>query len=75
MYDVRPATKEIKGWVDLSIETKRQNAVELAAAWGLMSKPKAGETYAIHEGTVTFRIRQSTYDEWLDIVNSVTEEK
>lgn len=73
MYSARKATKQIKGYMDLIIENKKDNAVELAAAWGLMARKAMSETWTINGDTVTFRMKQSTFEEWLDIVKSVTE--
>lgn len=75
MYTVKPATKEIKGWIDITIDQKPEHAVELAAAWGLMFRPKRGECHWIEGETVVFRVMQSTFNDWIDIVNSVTEKK
>jgi hypothetical protein len=73
MYSARKATKQIKGYMDLIIENKTDNAIELAAAWGLMARKALSEKWAINGDTVTFRMKQSTFEEWLDIVKSVTE--
>lgn len=75
MYTAKPATKEIKGWIDITIDQKPENAIELAAAWGLMFRPKRGECHWVEGNTVIFRVMQSTFNDWIDIVNSVTEKK
>ena len=37
MYEVKMATREVKGLVDLTVKNTKDNAVELAAAWGLFA--------------------------------------
>lgn len=74
MYTVKKATKEIKGLVDLTMTNTKENAVELAAAWGLYAHHGLRETYHIKGDTITFRMTTKTFTEWLDIVKSVKEQ-
>lgn len=74
MYDVKPATREVKGFVDLTMENGKDNTVELAAAWGLFAHKKMCESYVIKGDKITFRMTRKTFNEWLDIIQSVTAE-
>ena len=74
MYEVRQATKEVRGLVDLTMDNTKENAVELAAAWGLFAHRGLRESYTIKGNTITFRMTKKTFDEWLDIIKSVREE-
>lgn len=71
MYEVTKATKEIKGLVDVTIENNKDNAIELAAAWGLYARHSLRETYTIKDNKITFRMTSRTFAEWLDIIKSV----
>jgi hypothetical protein len=71
MYEVKKATKEIKGLVDVTMENTKDNAVELAAAWGLYARHSLRETYTIKDNKITFRMTSRTFAEWLDIIKSV----
>lgn len=74
MHSVQPAMKPIKGMVDVSIRNNQENAVELAAAWGLFSGRKGKEKWLAVNGFVVFRMKQDTYEEWLDIVTTVKQD-
>lgn len=74
MYEVRQATKKIKGLVDLSMDNTKENTVELAAAWGLFAHKRLCESYTIKNDKITFRMTRKTFNEWLDIIKSVREE-
>lgn len=71
MYTVAIATKEIKGMVNVTIENTKDNAIELAAAWGLYARHSIRESYSIKNDTITFRMTTRTFTEWLDIIKSV----
>lgn len=71
MYTVKKATKEISNMVDVTLENTKDNAVELAAAWGLYARHSFRETYSIKNDTITFRMTARTFAEWLDIIKSV----
>ena len=73
MYEVKNATREVKGLVDLIIENTTDNAVELAAAWGLFAHRGLRERYTISGDSVTFRMTRKTFAEWLDIIKVVKE--
>lgn len=73
MYKVKKATKEIKGFIDVTMENNKDNAVELAAAWGLFAKKSITESYRIQDDTITFRMKEKTFSEWLDIIKTVRE--
>ena len=47
MYEVKNATREVKGLVDLTVKNTNENAVELAAAWGLFAHRSLREKYTI----------------------------
>ena len=74
MYEVRQSTKKIKGLVDLTMDNTKENAVELAAAWGLFGHKKLREGYTIKNDKITFRMARKTFNEWVDIIKSVREE-
>lgn len=74
MYTVKKATREVKGLMDLTITNTKDNAVELAAAWGLYAHHGVRETYSIKGDTITFRMTAKTFAEWLDIIKSVREQ-
>lgn len=74
MYEVRQATREVRGLVDLTMDNTKENAVELAAAWGLFARRGLREGYTIKGNTITFRMTRKTFNEWLDIIKSVREE-
>ena len=74
MYEVRQATREVKGLVDLTMDNTKENAVELAAAWGLFAHRGLREGYTIKGNKITFRMTRKTFNEWLDIIKSVREE-
>lgn len=71
MYEVTNATKEIKGLVDVTIENNKDNAIELAAAWGLYSRRSLRESYTVRDTKIIFRMTTKTFAEWLDIIKSV----
>jgi hypothetical protein len=71
MYTVAIATKEIKGMVNVTIENTKDNAIELAAAWGLYARHSMRESYSIKNDIITFRMTTRTFTEWLDIIKSV----
>ncbi len=71
MYTVTKATKEINGLVDVTITNDKDNAIELAAAWGLYARHSLRESYTIKENKITFRMTSRTFAEWLDIIKSV----
>ena len=71
MYEVAKATKEISGMVDVTITNDKDNAIELAAAWGLYARHSLRETYTIKDNKITFRMTSRTFAEWLDIIKSV----
>jgi hypothetical protein len=71
MYSVDKATKEIIGMVDVTVENNKDNAVELAAAWGLFAHKSFREGYTIKDNCVVFRMTTKTFTEWLDIIKSV----
>ena len=74
MYEVKNATREVKGLVDLTIENTTDNAaVELAAAWGLFAHKSLREGYTISGDFVTFRMTRKTFAKWLDIIKVVKE--
>ena len=73
MYEVKMA-REVKGLVDLTVKNTKDNAVELAAAWGLFAHRGLREGYTIKGDSVTFRMTNKTFEEWLDIIKSVREE-
>ena len=74
MYEVKNATREVKGLVDLTIENTTDNAaVELAAAWGLFAHKSLREGYTISGNFVTFRMTRKTFAKWLDIIKVVKE--
>ena len=68
MFTVAIATKEIKGMVNVTIENTKDNAIELAAAWGLYARHSIRESYSIKNDTITFRMTTRTFTEWLDII-------
>ena len=74
MYEVKKVTREVRGLVDLTVKNTKDNAVELAAAWGLFAHRGLREGYTIKEDYVTFRMTNKTFAEWLDIIKSVREE-
>ena len=74
MYEVKRATKEIKSLVDLTMKNTKDNAVELAAAWGLLAHKGLRERHTIKGDYVTFRMTKKTFVKWLDIIKSVREE-
>ena len=74
MYEVKIATREVRGLVDLTIKNTKDNAVELAAAWGLFAHRGLREGYTIKGDYVTFRMTNKAFAEWLDIIKSVREE-
>ena len=74
MYEVKNATREVKGLVDLTVENTTDNAaVELAAAWGLFAHKSLREGYTISGNFVTFRMTRKTFAKWLDIMKVVKE--
>ena len=73
MYEVKMATREVKGLVDLTVKNTKDNAVELAAAWGLFAHRGLREGYTIKGDSVTFRMTNKTFAEWLDIIKVVKE--
>lgn len=73
MYTVKKATIEVRGLVDLTMDNTKENAVELAAAWGLYAHHGVRENYTIKGDTITFRMTSKTFAEWLDIITSVRE--
>lgn len=74
MYEVKKVTREVRGLVDLTVKNTKDNAVELAAAWGLFAHRSLREGYTIKGDSVTFRMTSKTFAEWLDIIKSVREE-
>ena len=73
MYEVKNAIREVKGLIDLTVENTNDNAVELAAAWGLFAHRSLRERYTINGNSVTFRMTRKTFAEWLDIIRVVKE--
>ena len=73
MYEVKNATREVKGLVDLTVKNTKDNAVELAAAWGLFAHRSLRERYTISGDSITFRMTRKTFAEWLDIIKVVKE--
>ena len=73
MYSVKKATKEIDGMVDLTMNNTKENAVELAAAWGLYASRAMRESYSLQGNQITFRFTDRTFSMWLDIVRTVKE--
>ena len=73
MYEVKNATREVKGLVDLTVGNITDNAVELAAAWGLFAHKGLRESYTISGNSVIFRMTRKTFAEWLDIIKVVKE--
>ena len=73
MYEVKNAIREVKGLVDLTIENTTDNAVELAAAWGLFAHKGLREGYTISGNSVIFRMTRKTFAKWLDIIKVVKE--
>lgn len=73
MYEVKNATREVKGLVDLTVKNTKDNAVELAAAWGLFAHRSLRERYTISGDSVIFRMTHKTFAEWLDIIKVVKE--
>ena len=73
MYEVKNVTREVKGLVDLTVKNTNENAVELAAAWGLFAHRSLRERYTISGDSVTFRMTRKTFAEWLDIIKVVKE--
>lgn len=71
MYEVTKATKEISGMVDVTITNDKDNAIELAAAWGLYAHHSLRESYTLKDNKVVFRMTSKTFAEWLDIIKSV----
>ena len=74
MYEVKKVTREVRGLVDLTVKNTKDNAVELAAAWGLFAHRSFRECYRIKVYSVTFRMTNKTFAEWRDIIKSVREE-
>lgn len=74
MYEAKRVTKEIKSLVDLTMKNTKDNAVELAAAWGLLAHKGLREGYTIKGDYVTFRMTKKAFVKWLDIIKSVREE-
>ena len=76
MYTMVQAMKPIEGMVDVTIMLQEENAAELAAAWGLFRSHRGRrEKWTIEKDHVVFRMKRSTFSVWLDIVESVTEQK
>ena len=73
MYEIKNATREVKGLVDLTVKNTNENAVELAAAWGLFAHRSLRERYTISGDSVIFRMTRKTLSEWLDIIKVVKE--
>lgn len=71
MYEVAKTTKKIGGMVDVTITNDRENAVELAAAWGLYAHHSLRESYTLKDNKVVFRMTSKKFAEWLDIIKSV----
>ena len=59
--------------VDLTMNNTNENAVELAAAWGLYASRAMRESYSTHGNQITFRFTNRTFSMWLDIVRTVKE--
>ena len=66
MYEVKKVTREVKGLVDLTVKNTKDNAVELAAAWGLFAHRGLREGYTIKGDSVTFRMTNKTFAERLE---------